>query len=426
MKIKLFAFLLLFSCNLSAQNFQYPIDSLISEGNYYLALQNAKAWVETDSLNAYAWELLGQTNKLNHRYNEAVTAYRKASELNPSDKALLLTLAKTCNIAGNTTSALKVYTKILDLDSTNTAAKIGLSDLLLKAHRFKDAYSIFYDLYLSDSLNSEYVREMGYCKYKSGEILEAFDLYKKSYRLNPGNLKTVYWLADVYTNSNKPDSAINMLNTTIELYPENGRLYAKRGNAYLRKNHVFLSAADYKKAIELGYTGYLLQKNLGKSLFVARKYDEARKTLEKLIVRDTADYQVCMYLGKIYLKLNNNEKSLLFYQSAIDLLLPDSMTMSATYHGMAETYHAMGKYHQEIATIKKRAKYLSNRFPSNIFLLEIANIYEENLNDKKSALKYYQKYYNQIKGFESSYWEKEAEKTLAKINRLKEDIHFEK
>ena len=413
------------SLQLIAQNTQYQIDSLISEGNYLQALDEAKALVSEDSLNADNWGLLGKTYRLNLKYTNAIKAYERANDLKPEDKSLLLTLAKIYHTAGEQNKAIEVYKQVLGLDSSNTAAWVSLSALYIKTMKFDDAYKIFNHLYLSDTLNSEYVRQMGYCQYRMGEIVVAFELYKKSYRLNPENLKTIYWLADVYTNSQKYDSTINMVSEALKVYPGNGKLYAKRGNAYFKKNHHYLSSADYQKAIDLGYKSYLVQKYLGKSLYAIKKYDEARETLEQLIVRDTADFQICMYLGGIYNELKDYKKSLLFYEFAIDLLKPEPMSMVAIYRGMEITYRNLHQYHKEIAAIKKRHVYQKQFADFDYHLLEIATIYEDDLHDKKSALKYYQKYYDMIKNIDNDYYQQKAEKLLAKINRLKEDLHFE-
>jgi hypothetical protein len=102
------------------------------------------------------------------------------------------------------------------------------------------------------------------------------------------------------------------------------------------------------------------------------------------------------------------------------------MTMVAIYRGMGKTYHDMGQYHNEIGVIKKRYNYQKQVYPSDEYLLEIASIYEDNLHNKEAALKYYQKYYNRIKNYEYDYWQVKAEKVLAKVNHLKEELHFER
>lgn len=429
MKKSLIIFLLISIINsfLFAQNGNsYVIDSLIAVGNYTQALKKAQLLVEKDSLVDNSWMLLGKINRLNQRYTDAIVAYNNANALNPDNNSILLVLAKTYKLSGNQVKAAKTYEVLLELDSTNTAAQINLSAIYLKQNKFKKAFIIFRQLHMSDTLNSEYVRQMGYCKYKNTEVLKAFELYKMSYELNNKNLKTIYWLANIYANSQKYDTATAIIDHAIIDFPDNGRLYASRGNVFFKQNHHYRSVDDYQKALELEYKSYTLIKNFGKSLFVIKKYDKAIEILESLIIRDTVDFQVCNYLGSIYNVLGNYDKALLFYKYSIDILTPEPLAMASVYRGMSKSYAGKGQYYKQIDYIKKRSKQqalIHPGYPTYSQFLEMAKIYEENINDKKLALKYYQKYWEAIKDWNYSYEHKE--KVLAKINHLKEDLHFQ-
>ncbi|OQY05118.1 MAG: hypothetical protein B6I20_01830 [Bacteroidetes bacterium 4572_117] len=404
----------------------FEVDSLIAEGNYPLALEKAKILVNNDSLNANSWILLGKTNRLTQRYTCAISAYNQANTLSPDDKPLLLVLARTYKLSGNDIKAIKTYEQLLEIDSLNTATQINLSKIYLKQKLYKKAYKIFNKLYLSDTLNSEYVRQMGNCKYKNSETLKAFELYKKSYGLNNKNLKTIYWLSNIYANSQKYDTAIAIINLAIVDFPDNGGLYANRGNVSFKRNHHFRSSADFKKAIELGYKSPWIKKKLAQSLFSIEKYKESLEVFESLIVRDTADYQICNYIGGIYNEFGEYDKALMFYQIAIKLLTPGPIVMASVYRGMSESYKGKGQYYKQIAYIKKRSEQQSKRFPGYPVyrqFLELAEIYDNNIKDKKTALKYYQKYWDVIKDWNFNL--KHKEQVLAKINHLKEDLHFQ-
>ncbi len=335
-------------------------------------------------------------------------------------------LAKTYKLSGNEIKVAKTYEALLKLDSNNTAAQINLSAIYIKQRKYKKAFNIFRQLHLSDTLNSEFVRQMGYCKYRMDDIMDAFELYKKSYELNNKNLKTITWLANIYANSQKYDTATAILDHAIINFPENGKLYASRGNVSFKRGHHFRSVADFRKAIELENHSALIQKKLAQSLFSIKKYEESREIFELLIVRDTADFQVCNYLGNIYNEFSNYDKALMFYEYAIDLLTPGPTVMASVYRGMSKSYAGKGQYHKQIDYIKKRYKQqvlMHNRFPVYLQYLEIAKIYDENIKNKELALKYYQKYWNLIKDL--SFGPVHKEQVLAKINRLKEDLHFE-
>ncbi|MEN8122456.1 MAG: tetratricopeptide repeat protein [Bacteroidota bacterium] len=402
------------------------IDSLIAEGNYTLALEKANSLVEKDSLNANSWMLLGKTNRLNQRYNDAILAYNTANALSPGNKSWILVLAKTYKLSGNQVKAAKTYEALLKLDSLNTAAQINLSNIYLKQSKFKKAFGIFEQLHLSDTLNSEYVRQMGFCKYKMDEVMDAFELYKQSYELNNKNLKTIIWLANIYSNSQKYDTATKILDLAITDFPDNGSLYASRGNVSFKRSHHYRSVNDYKKAIELEYHSPWIQKKLAQSLFAIEEYKESKVIFELLIVRDTADFQVCNYLGNIYNKFEDYDKALMFFEYSTFLLTPEPMVMASIYSGMSKSYAGKGQYYKQIDYIKKRSKQLALKhpgYPRYSQFLEIAKIYEESIKDKKMSLKYYQKYWDVIKDWNFNLEHKEQ--VLAKINHLKEDLHFQ-
>jgi len=425
--LTLFILIFSFKSTLFAQNtISFEIDSLISEGNYSQALEKAQELVEKDSLNANSWMLLGKTNRLNQRYTDAIMAYNQVNTLSPENKSLLLILAKTYNLSGNQGKAAKTYEHLLELDSSNMAAQTNLSNIYLKQQRFKKAFFIFQKLYLADTLNSEYVRQMGNCKYRNSKTLEAFELYKKSYELDNKNLKTIYWLANIYSNSQKYDTATAIIDVAIADFPDNGRLYASRGNVSFKRSHHYRSAADYKKAIELEYKSPWIQKKLGQSLFSIEEYDESKQIFESLIVRDTADYQVCNYLGRIYNEFKNYDKALMFFDYAVELLKPGPMVMASIYRGMSESYAGKGKFFKQIDYINKQYEQRSLRFPQYPIYgkyLEIAKIYDESIKDNKIALKYYEKYWAVIKDWNFNH--KHKEQIQYKINHLKEDLHFQ-
>jgi len=131
-----------------------------------------------------------------------------------------------------------------------------------------------------------------------------------------------------------------------------------------------------------------------------------------------------MYLGHIYNNFGEATKAIVFFNRAIDLLLPDPMVITAIYTGLIESYHANKNYMEQIAAIEKRNKYIPLQYQSPQDLLEIAEVYELSLKNKKMALKYYQDYYQAIQ--EMDFQQDKKDTILSKINRLKQDLKSEK
>ncbi|NJO91316.1 MAG: hypothetical protein HC831_21895 [Chloroflexia bacterium] len=97
--------------------------------------------------------------------------------------------------------------------------------------------------------------------------------------------------------------------------------------------------------------------------------------------------------------------------------------MSSTYRGLQAAYHKKGLYYKEIEMIKMRQEALGEEFYSPMYLIEIAEVYENSIKNKQAALKFYEKCYDEIKDW---YPEESKNKIETKINRLREDIHFER
>jgi len=416
-----------FTVNILSQDIITDINKEITEGNLNKAIELAKQNAKQNTKQISAWQLLADVYELSDKHFDAISALNTAIKIDSTNISAKLDLAKLYNKIGNKTRAIKEYENIIKIKGDNISALLNLSHLYLEFKKYKKAYNTFSFLHQLDTTNSEFVRLQGVCKYKQSEILEALKYFKLSYKINNKNLKSIYWLVDIYISAEKDylDTAEVIVNNALKDYPNNGKLYEKRGNINFRRNHHYRAIPDYQKAIELEYAPYKMKVKLAKSLFATKKYEESKEILENLIVKDTLDYQVCMYLGGINNELKEYKKSLLFYNKAIEILEPSPDVLVAIFRGISENYRNQKQYHKQITYIKKRHNVKGNRFAYYEYLLEIAEIYDKNLKDYKNSLIYYEKYWNIIK---DSKWRRDEykEKILSKINRLKEEIHFQK
>jgi len=61
---------------------------MLRAGNVRRALELCRAWVDLDLANAQAWSCLGHAQQAAGEYQEALNAFRKARQHNPSDRSL--------------------------------------------------------------------------------------------------------------------------------------------------------------------------------------------------------------------------------------------------------------------------------------------------------------------------------------------------
>ncbi len=396
------------------------ISEIEETGDYQKALSNAKKMLEKDSLNENLWVETGKLYRLNQQYKQAIGAYEKALKINPSNKKHLLSLAKTYRLAGSKDASIKLYREFLQYEPNNIMALIDLGQIYSSSNLTDSAAVTYKKLYLLDTLNVEYLQKWASNQWFSGNYKEGFINYKKAYWLDSTYLPVVFDLARIYINNKFQDSAIAILEMNIKVAPQESRLYADLGNAIFSKAEYLLAIPNYEKAIELGFRGNDAYKRLGICYYSTKEFEKSQKIFEYMILKDSTDYRIFMYLGNIYNNLDEAAKAIVSFNKAISLLTPDPMVVSAIYSGLIESYRVNGNFSEQISTILKRSESLPIQYRSPQYLFEIAQIYELDLKDKKKAVKYYQDYYAAIKEI-STYSKENKEAILSKINRLKQD-----
>jgi len=401
------------------------IEEEVELGNYSSALEKVVDLLSRDSLNTMLWYEAGKLQRLSQKFGFASASFQKSYSLDTTNFKALLALANVNKLGGKNNTAINNYELLLQKEPENIAALLNLAALYKRTFKPSKAFVLYEKLHKLDSLNAEYIRKMARSKTSMGETLEAYDLLKKAHSIDATNLRVVYDLTKIQIESQLYDSAIVILNEVIKDFSTEGQLFARRGDAHYGKNHHYRSIPDYKKAMELDYISTKTKKRLGASLLAIERYSEARDILEQLIVRDTADYKVCVYLGNIYNELDKPGKGILFFDKATDIITPGPLVMSSIYRGKQFSYEKRGQFYKSIEMIQKRQKVLQGRYFSYYYLLEIADIYENEIKDKNKAIKFYEQFLVVVK---DAKWYSEERKTAieTKINRLREDLHFEK
>ncbi len=407
-----------------AQTTIEEVKQLTDEGKYILALDKIQQLVKQDSTNAQLWHELGELQMLNKRYNDACSSFARSLAIDSSTHSGYLALANAYQRAGRNGAAVRSYKSLLQKDANNVAALSKLAQIYFMNNPDL-AYQQYEKLYNIDTLNVGYLFMMAKCLLLDKEAIKAFHLLKKAFRKDTSNVSVAAYLNKMYSDLNIYDTAMLVINTVINQFPEEGRLYFRRGSTQFKKNYHFRSVPDFKRAMELGYKSDVVINRLAKSLFSIKKYTESKRYFDELFQRqDTIDYLACMYVGNIYNELNKPDSALFFFDKALKLVMPDNMLLASLNGGKATSYKLKKDYRNQIKFLKKRRANMKARgFVLYSFLLEIATIYDEKLHDHKSALHYYTEYYERTKNL-AFMKDEDKEKLLARINRMKEELHF--
>ena len=228
------------------------------------------------------FKLYPYKNNFRDIFNLRLNFYEKES-ISPliSDKENMLQIANFCFEKNFFDEAQSIYTKILDLDATNS------------------------DLW----------QRLGYCKQMLNDLQGALECYLQAELLSFDNSWVIKRIAQVYKSLKDPQHALEYYQRALYLKPNNLSLELNIG-------HCYLELGDYEKALNSYFKVELLDSNSTKAwrpiawtAFLVRKFDLAKQYYEQ-ILSDKPTVHDYMNLAHVELCLDNKKRALELYLSA--------------------------------------------------------------------------------------------------------------
>ncbi len=204
-----------------------------------------------DNLSATEWFEKGLKLGMSGNYTDAVKAFSKAIELNPSDAEAYYNRGTAYGMLANTQQAIKDFNKAIELNPQFPVAYYNrgkaYSELGNMQQTIKD-YNKAIELNLQDAW-AFFGRGVTYAKL--GNQQQAVKDYNKAIELNPQNASAYNNRGAAYAKLGNQQQSIKDYNKAIELNPQDAEAYFNRGIAYAKlDNKRFVD--DFKIAARLG------------------------------------------------------------------------------------------------------------------------------------------------------------------------------
>ena len=404
--MKLISFVLsivLFAFNhLMAQNLPLStgIDMMLIRGNYVDVIDTCKQILTYDSLNPEIYYKMGVAYHNIFEEDLSISSFSRAVNLSPENKAYNFMLAKGYYGIGKYKFAEPLLNKICLSDSLNWLYSYYLTSIHMHNNRYDEAIDIYKKFLMKDSNNYNYLNKIAFAYLKKGNYDYAVDLYNKSLQINEKNLIAIKNLAFLYSVTRNPDKSIQLLSKGIELDSSDMDLFENRAGLYYsmaqHKNSRFNyrnALNDYLAILSSGDSSHIYLKRAGMCYLNANQFKEALEYLLPAYKSDSSDYKTCSYIGFCYYNLNDFNNSILFYNRVIEILTPVYVQLGMTYRYLAATHKSKEMYKNAIDNYLKALNFKAD---PDIYM-EIANLYDEKLNNGKKAIYYYQKYLGNVK-----------------------------
>jgi Flp pilus assembly protein TadD len=199
---------------------------------------------------ARAWLALAHLLE-NTKPEDALQAYRKASELTPKDPEPHLSAGLLHERQKEFSDAEAEYKQVLTLDAHSTEAAIGLTNIYMKSARLSDAEPLLRRLATERPDDAGIHLQLGRVLAAQGKKDDAIVEIQTALELVPADSEAQRELADLYASAGKNDLAENTYRALITTQPKDPELHRGLGQALLRQKKFPEAQQEFLTALRL-------------------------------------------------------------------------------------------------------------------------------------------------------------------------------
>ena len=334
-----------------------------------------------DTDNIYLLDLLQS-----QRYIEASDYLKKMYPEPITDKKVLARFGYTLKMAGRLSDAETYYRRIIMNDSTDVSTLFNLAGINQSKGNYKIAGDYYKLILAIDSNNFSVYRQLSDMIEASEGLIFATPYLAKANYLNPKDGDVAYSYSKVLRVAKQYQLAEAVLDTAISADTTN--MFLLRGKselAYARDNWPAVIEI-INRLISLGDENALSLKMVGEAYYSVKKYELAIGILQKLEETEQQTESSLYFMAMSYKALENYPKAIEYFNKT----LKESISPNT-----AAYYALIGDSNQKRNQIKAAlSSYQKSLFFENkpMTIYTMATIYDQELNNKPMALRYYKRY----------------------------------
>ena len=236
---------------------------------------------------------------------KAITYYKKAIELSPSEGILYQNLALAYEVTGDNDKAAEAFEKSIGIEPRND--------------QFYSNYAEFF--------------------FKNNQFEKAIEFCKKAIMINPNSSLYYQNIGLAYEQLNKNKEAEEAYLNLLNIEPENANFHNNLGVFYYRTNQIDKAVEKYKDALVLDPDNILFHKNLAIAYESLGKNEELEETYLTILEKDPDNDEIHNLLGVLYYRTNRLEKAITSYLKALEL----NSNVAVYYQNLGLAYDDYGQ-----------------------------------------------------------------------------------
>ncbi len=225
---------------------------------------------------------------------------------------------------GRYDEAISDYTKALEINPRDASAYVGRGVAYFDKGQYDDAISDFTKALEINPKFAEAYHRRGIAYGKKGQYDGAISDFTKALEINPRDALAYYNRGIAYDDKGQYEEAISDYTKALEIDPKDAWTYYNRGIIYWKKGQYDQAISDYNKALEINPKCVEAYNNLAWVLATAResKYRNGKKAVElALKACELSDWknQYCLgTLAAAYARTGDFDKAVRWQKEALE------------------------------------------------------------------------------------------------------------
>ena len=213
---------------------------------------------------------------------------------------------------------------------------------------------------------------------------------------NPDDYNTLSKLCKIYLNVGNYDDLTESTNRFIQNDSSNQVINQYNGIGYSMNKDYNRAIYRLNKLVQQGDSSFLTNYYLGASCFSTGDYFTAYERLSSAFQMDSTNQNLYYFLGKSAIYSGYKQKGIQILIDGVNKLIPKDTELFNYYLNIAHGYSSIFKEQDKIFNKTQEVKYRKLCYNCNpdykMALYNIAEIYDNSLNDHVQALNYYHQF----------------------------------
>jgi tetratricopeptide (TPR) repeat protein len=336
------------SASTSADWFQLGC-CLNATAQYEEALTSYERAIELDPNNTFAHFNCGGVLYRLGRYEEALTCCDRVIKIDKDQMIVRFNRGVVLTKLGRDEEAMASFDEFIGLDPDNADAYFGRGNALNNLGRYEEALASFDKAVALDSDDVRGYVGRGNALFNLYRVEEALASFDRAFALDPDNAIANFNRGNVLARLGRYEEALTDLDRIIALHPGDRDGYASRGSVLSRLGRYEEALASFDRAIALDPDNAIAYFNRGNALSRLGRYEEALASFDRAIALDPDDPDCHVVRSSVLSRLGRYEEALASFDRAI-ALDPDN---AIAYFNRGNALSRLGRYEEALASFDR-------------------------------------------------------------------------